>query len=124
MILTIERPQTPKINDPVTPMKLSEALRLGSMVTEQGFYTFEAADGSRCALGTIEYAQPGTINPDTDFTQKPLGPHIGPLCPVGCDNPSYGMARAWGLAGQIIHLNDHHEMPRNEIADWLESVGS
>jgi hypothetical protein len=127
MTLTTERPQTltpliPEINDPVTPMKLSEALRLGSMVTKQGFYTFESdLDGSRCALGTIEFAQPGTISPDSNFTQKPLGPQVGRTCSVGCDTS--GLPKHWGLAGQIVHLNDHHKWPRNKIADWLESVG-
>ena len=28
------------------------------------------------------------------------------------------------LSGMIIHLNDHHEWSREQIADWLEQNGN
>lgn len=40
-----------------------------------------------------------------------------PACPNDYHPPPY-----YRLCSMITHLNDEHEMPREQIADWLETL--
>lgn len=122
MTPTIEAPvQTPV--EPTSPLSLSEALRLGAMTSEQAFGTFSdpSADTPRfCALGTIWYAlglsgDPGSKGAEWEFltAKVDVSPITRDCCPTEQDC----------LWAAIVHLNDEHRMPRDEIASRLERVG-
>ena len=106
-------------------LKLSEAIRLGSMETMQAigaFYSKEA--DAACALGAALLAV-GHLNRDGEDLNHydevyacwpearrrgygcPSCLHVTPLNPV---------------AEIIIHLNDDHEWTRERIADWVATV--
>jgi hypothetical protein len=106
-------------------LKLSEAMRLGAMLSPQGFS--EAGDG-RCALQSAGDAEGITSItsdgwPATPYMQLTarwpiLGTQRGcPLC-------------SWGRAFDddcvtrkvIWHLNDTHRWTREQIADWVQTI--
>ena len=101
-------------------MKASEALLLGSLVTKQGFGADSPASSTPCALGTIGmalglkftnlsiYSKLETVFPWMRKMDSMLCPHCG--------------IREVHVMSMIYHLNDHHKMPRNEIAKWIASV--
>jgi hypothetical protein len=112
-------PLTERPVETVKPLKLSEALRLGSMGTKQhrGWHKVDA-DGNdlMCAMSTAWYALTGHKGNDANGT--PLHTLLeGKVVehPVGGSQMS--------LAGTIIDLNDQHRWTRPQIADWLESIG-
>lgn len=116
-------------------MKLSEAIRLGSMMKPQIYGEISSGQGT-CALGaaieaaglTPEPAVPGIVTGSGRITETAKagdiiihtpeawhaffhGYHPCPACRVS----SYGM-RAIG------HLNDEHRWTRERIADWVETI--
>jgi hypothetical protein len=102
------------------PLKLSEALRLGSMGTKQARGTWHKvdADGNdlMCALSTAWYALTGEKEHDAQSSalQKMLAGTI-------VSNPVSGVSMQ--LDSAIIELNDHSGWNRGQIADWLEGLG-
>ncbi len=100
-------------------MKLSEAIRLGAMATEQGFGAPSiASNEAPCALGAARIA-------------AGLGDH----CAVDCysvlayrwpvlyrmvANPVAG--RMEYVVDAIWSLNDVHRWTREQIADWIETI--
>jgi hypothetical protein len=102
----------------VTPIKPSEAIRLGCLTTGQLINeTYVDIDGARaCVFGAmaIGYGEPhraaqmhAAINGhliDSDVFRR---------CPEsGCASVAFPM-----------HLNDDHRWSRERIADWLEGLG-
>lgn len=98
-------------------MKLSDAIRLGSMTGPQTFGRYETGDAT-CAVGAA-YRAVG-LRPIAD-TQKframfPLATAFNDApCPV-C-----GLVRVDGVS-TAPHLNDHHMWTREQIADWVETI--
>lgn len=93
-------------------MKLSEAIRLGSMLRPQAFGGLFVANGS-CALGAAEEAaggrwmllwldHPSMFAPCPDCQRQIKG--------LGMDMPT------------IAHLNDSHSWTRERIADWVATI--
>lgn len=98
-----------------TPLKLSEAIRLGAMMTEQAFATF--GDRTKtCAIGAAQVAlglEPG---------------HDDGLAEMLIETPSVALPcehrrNANSIGSAVIHLNDDDRWPRERIATWLESLG-
>lgn len=92
-------------------MRLSDAIRLGSMLHPQGFGKLAVLDLhgqilATCALGAAVQA---------GYVRGSLLVAVA-SCPV-CD----GVAQGRQL---ITHLNDAHHWTREAIADWVESLES
>lgn len=103
-------------------MRLSEAIRLGSMLRPtQAFYTlFSVKNGSTCALGAaaeavglIDTAQENSYLPGkrAPAEWKPIS-RATATCPA-CDFDD-------DVEGCIIHINNEHRWTRERIADWVE----
>lgn len=129
---TVTQPTTPKSADAVgvqpktaapsressstkiSPLRLSEAIRIGSMVTEQAFGSFGNQEKT-CGIGAAQVA----------FGETPSG--HGPLAillterlSIPCPDCVYTPV---SVGSYIIHLNDDHQWPRQKIADSLEEYG-
>lgn len=103
-------------------MRLSEAIRLGSMLKPQGFAHYQTNGGS-CAFGAAMDAcgvEASLQNGMLDTALEAMFPLsvVQAKCPA-CETFPWGDA-----ASVIIHLNDDHEWSREAIADWVESVES
>ncbi len=85
-------------------MKLSEAIRLGSMLRPQSFGTFFSKDGGTCALAAAQEAGFDNIDVMTRVVESPFYGHTS------------------SLAACVVNLNDHHRWTREQIADWVETV--
>lgn len=85
------------------------------MSTTQIFHSF-GNENETCALGAALLG----------FGEFPSD--CGPLLKIisGDNSPVVDCCRCayLGTVGSVVmHLNDNHKMPRNEIADWLEELG-
>lgn len=118
------------------PPRLSEALRYGQMNVGQSYGSFLDENDRMCALGTIWHSMGYAVGSDTgigSFVER--NPEWGfllefmntePLrngvCGIGV--PPCTQARPIeNLAEVVIHWNDDHHMPRNDIADRLSRFG-
>jgi hypothetical protein len=117
----IEAPSVAPVIEPTSPLRLSEALRLGSLTTRQGFGTLHGPDPDQfCALGTIMYGLTGDVR-EIDSVRERTGLDDDACAPCHC---IYVLDwRRQPLWYVIEHLNDAHEWTRPQIADWLESEG-
>ena len=100
-----------------SPLKLSEAIRLGSMIRPQVIGEF-FADGGSCALGAaLEAIGVGYGTYDGDAPLDTVWPETWPdtwavaACPECC--------RQSDAANIIAHVNDLHGWTREQIADWV-----
>ena len=138
-ILTPEAPgrtRAPEPAEKVTPLKLSEYIRLGAMDTyfTEGLYNLLREHGKygACAIGAawLAYSSPADI---VSF----MGEHehgvkaynwvdtfdngaIGKNCPVTKCQTTRTVKT---LSTLIFHLNDDHGWERTEIARYLEGHG-
>jgi len=120
MTMVTTRPETRPV-ETVTPMKLSEAIRLGSLTTRpiKGFY-FEVADGvfisrlgfgetpiGACAWGAAAFAM--GLNPED----------------LNALYDDVGTERRIYLRDHITSWNDdpHNPLTREQIADRIEQMG-
>lgn len=124
--------QTTPAETQTTP-RLSEALRYGQMNVDQSFGSFVDAQGKMCALGTIWYGMGYDVAHNVGVGQFVMQyPEWGfllerintkPLREEVC-GPFYRCNSAYAnLAGVVMHWNDDHKMPRNQIADRLSQFG-
>jgi len=114
----------PRPIETVPALKLSEALRLGAMHTRQAFGVMTDGRGAYCAIGTIWLAMGLPVGSDDGLSE---GPHwmfchhemdLAPFRYEGCFH-----CLDLDVADLVMHLNDYHSMPRNQIADLLEGAG-
>jgi len=105
-------PETrPALAEVTSPIKPSEAIRLGCLTTVQTFGYYRD-DGATCAIGAMAVGFGGNMGKAWAF--EDLTEDFD--CPVaGCDNDDCDSV--------IPHLNDSHRWSRERIADWLESLG-
>ena len=101
-------------------MKLSEAIRLGSMTSLQAFGMMKNyGNGNTCALGAAREA----IGLDAWCAIE--WPLQDVACPV-CQEVRFVLSSAIrdyscsGLFYAIAHVNDVHRWTRPQIADWVE----
>jgi len=133
-----------------TTMKLSEAIRLGSMMKPQAFGDYfrwesDTEDGTppiaSCALGAAldaigEGHGPGSNGWHLDAIVRTTWPVLwqptdcsalgcGHACGVidACSVDGDGVvAIRRSVAKQIVHLNDYHKWTRDQIADWVATI--
>lgn len=103
------------LKETANPLKLSEALRLGAMATKQVFGRLGNLEET-CAIGAanLGYGE----NPESQSVFAILSHAKADPCHL-CDG-GRGMNN---MANLIIHMNDDHKVPREQIADYLESKG-
>lgn len=88
-------------------MKLSDAIRLGSMLRPQGFGAVPCRE-NQLTFCTLEAAIAAGYR-----YEKPG--HVV-ACPACQGNNSRG------IESIVVHLNDHHHWTRERIADWVETI--
>jgi hypothetical protein len=109
---TVELP----LEAPPKPLKLSEAMRLGSIATTSTESGWTDKNGGMCAMSTAWYALTGgddnnaNGSPLVHLLEEAIVPH-----PI-TGNPS-------NLTAIIINLHDARKWSRTQTADWLESIG-
>lgn len=118
--MTVLAPEAPAAPIETTkPLKLSEAMRLGSMVTTQTNDWGEVdEDGNvyACALSAAWYALTGHRQWSAHGSEL-----VDALSRVLVADPINGNPTS--LTTAIISLNDSHGWSRQKIADWLEGMG-
>lgn len=105
-------------------MKLSAAIRIGSMTTKQ--ITHEMTDGGngRCALGAAMDACGKDIPGNT---YSPVWLREFPILANKVIHPVTGRSRSdfgtpWTVMYVVAILNDLYGWSREQIADWVESI--
>lgn len=100
------------------PLKLSEAIRLGSIDTVQAHGTWSdtnaEGDATMCAMSTAWYALTGEHDASGTPLVRLLGSHRA-------KHPIRGDVMS--IQSIIIDLNDGKKWSRAQIADWVESIG-
>lgn len=136
----IEAPVAPaRPIETITPIKPSEAIRLGSLTTRQAFGSTVADVNTpmmaTCAIGAM-YVGLGWV-PGSRISPSPTVDVVNPLlskafdegsCPAdtSCHILQRVKREAMGnltLHRVVVHLNDQHSWRREDIADWLEGQG-
>lgn len=134
----------PKTLEQTKPLKLSEALRFGAMGTTQTFSKLGDTDaGTACGVGAVfvglgyQFSGPNSVgnviaaHPELRVLQTPvrLIGRMPEMCVEhrGFRRPddfhaSYS-SHGENILDAIIHLNDDHHLPREQIASWLEGLG-
>ena len=133
-------------------MKLSEAIRLGSMLKPQG-HGMLSTGRATCALGAAHEAcpspqkvwlvtsplnlsvnttpyrgEPAYVEPGTVERSDVPGPEWSVIywnaaCPAcALEPPATASAPAMAVFRLIPHLNDDHRWTREQIADWVETI--
>lgn len=100
-------------------MKLSEAIRLGSMMHPQGRIHLISADGLRtCALGAAGIAVGIEVNHyNMDYT------NIKNTFPILRSITVHPVNKLRGsVVDTVWKLNDHYGWTREAIADWVETI--
>jgi hypothetical protein len=104
-------------------MRLSEAIRLGAMVTSPLKGAFTSVDGSACAIGAALIAvgqlKAGTPSYGAHHCKEAaerLWPEFYGQPQIAC--PVCGAQKRFLVA----HINNAHDWTREQIADWVESI--
>lgn len=103
----------PVVKEKVQPLKLSEAIRIGSMTTKQLYNAFGDKDVGTCGIGAAQVA----------FGDDPGSPALIRVLQTPIDVTTPSGRHFNNIASAIMYLNDAEHMPRQKIADWLESEG-
>lgn len=121
--------ETPPAQEPVPvevvrPLKVSEAMRLGSVSTVQavGYGDWQ---NTACAITAAVIGYAGAYDSTVFWEVHQYLGSIKARCPakVGLGPFKRDCPYNMPVNSTIIHLNDHHKMPRHKIADWLEGMG-
>lgn len=102
--------------EPTTPIKPSEAIRLGCLVSPiQMFDDLYVSDDGResCVYGAMALGQGARGYDDVIDLAEELVVARDEDCPE-CGR---------GDEDTLVHLNDYHRWSRERIADWLEGLG-
>src|SRR5713101_2110816 len=91
-------------------MRLSEAIRLGAMMTAQEFGAF-VKDDAACALGAALLA---VREPDLGLDRWSWAFDLSDNCPC--------CGRYGDVIEIIMELNDDHRWPRDQIGQWVAMV--
>lgn len=103
-------------------MKLSTAIRIGSMTTKQIQHSFNDGKNGRCALGAAADAA-GINIPEERSLSTAITMLLYEFPILSKYVPTRGpIGTAHSLMNLIIHLNDAMGEPRESIADLVESI--
>jgi len=97
-------------------LKLSEAIRMGAMLSPQTRLEYEDETGATCAMGA---AYKAVGHNDREHNPKPWEVILAEK--VNCPDTLRDCA-ARSLEHIIIHLNDFHDWTREQIADFVASI--
>ena len=103
-------------------MKLSEAMRLGAMATEQCFeMLYDPITGATCAVGSV-YSAIGKLGIGYKYADLRLEfPILASVDATAC--PDCGDATHIRTSCALIpHLNDVHLWTREQIADYVATI--
>jgi len=105
----------------MTTMKLSEAIRLGSMLKPHVKHSL-VAYGRTCALGAALDAAGalGIAEDDGDPGPYEAAEAIWPILKSPVRHPAY--RECADLRKVITSLNDEFDWTREQIADWVETI--
>lgn len=104
-------------------MKLSEAIRDGARLHPQTTRYFRD-DNSTCALGAAYVAISGSLPPmHTDPETNEWEVNNGLVSNVLHANFPFLRDNDYELWGDITERNDKEGQTREQIAEWLESIG-
>ncbi len=92
-------------------LRLSEAIRLGSMLKPQGFGLMRNRQTASCALDAAQ-----------DATGMRFLDGVYPFLTKSGRCPECGQWYATGLVVIAYCLNDIHRWSREKIADWVEAT--
>ena len=111
--MTIETSPATVPLEVVTPIKPSEAIRLGCLLAPvQAFGCYQDAPGTACVVGAMNLGWGKPV----DYSDWDVFGAINFLpCPP-CRVDLNSLA-------SLTHLNDYHRWTRERIADWLEGLG-
>ena len=120
--MTTDTITAPAPIETVTPIKPSEAIRLGCLTTRQTFKAYGSGEEA-CAMGAMVVGL-GCVPNQDDYVPRSraalLAEHaINTVSNKGCPVRSCSPA----ADNIVVHLNDDHRWSREQIADWLEGVG-
>lgn len=107
-----------------TPLKLSEAIRLGCLISKPVIndHSFvREGQWYACALGAAYLALGG--NENTHDTRSSVQMKMRELTRVPVRMPCEHRNRPMFLDSAIIHLNDMDLWSREDIADWVAKIG-
>lgn len=100
-------------------IKLSDAIKLGSMLRPQGFGRTFTLSGKSCAVGAALESVGVLYNPEVRtaavYSYWPWIDIQSAMCP--CDSNVHD-----SVEGIIVRLNDVHLWSREEIASWVATV--
>ena len=102
-------------------MKLSEAIRLGSMMKPQAQGALVSDSGGTCAIASALDAT-GRLCGYNDLTsaeRRDVWIELGWNYGLDVQCPACGAIYQYFA---IVHLNDAHRWTRERIADWVEAV--
>ncbi len=129
-------------------MRLSEAIRIGSMLRPQAYKHYFDREGGSCAIGAAleaigitrvtkgkkverERAMLNELITTPDWKEWKSSPYVlareSRQCPV-CDGLDWyspnkkDTVKTPNVSSVIIHLNNDHMWTRQAIADWVKSV--
>jgi hypothetical protein len=110
-------------------MRLSEAIRLGAMVSEPSPREFKSYTGGTCAIGSgllAIGALDGIIERHCDDAGEIFKEAVihFPIIGVDVECPACGVKHGSDgmLYDSVMQLFDYHKWTREQIADWVESV--
>lgn len=120
-------------------MKLSEAIRLGSMLKPQGFGAlhsfrsrwFRRSEVASCALGAAVDAAGCPTRPISNSTGLPTRGTAIPTVSVEVPSSWAFLLATWACSAcykidridrLITHLNDDHRWTREQVADWVATI--
>jgi hypothetical protein len=105
-------------------MKLSEAMRLGAMLNQQGFISDSdgSSEGHRAAINgertcALVAAQRAVGHDGLSWSRG--WTWINDYTRQAC--PQCGLVQLNAMIA-ILHLNDFHRWTREQIADWVETI--
>lgn len=107
-------------------MKLSEAIRLGSMIRPQGFGRYWPDGKTSCALGAAFEAGGLRDHIEQAYNSDVTG-LLPPIWATFLDGPQQCPRCSWAnekipTLSVITHLNDDHKWTREQIADWVATI--
>jgi hypothetical protein len=110
-------------------MKLSEAMRRGSMMGPQIAWKLFGPDDSSCAMGAA-FKGVGISSKGTVFDLIGIGYQIFPILQVHPAPPvplhpcpvDWCTAKTDTMWSIIVDLNNNHGWTREQIADWVETI--
>ena len=98
-------------------MKLSAAIRIGSMTTKQIRGLSTDGKNGRCALGAAIEATGASVHPAAWYTQSV---HLFSIALKPVINPETNIWTT--VVSAVWSLNDFNQWPRERIADWVERI--